>query len=87
MFTSLLLESFRPGETAVFNQLNLTPMQCLELIRRACTLLIDVYSGRKSSKDNLLRCEDYDGALESLSGRTIPIRCQLIVGPFSELGR
>ena len=77
----------RPGETAEFSQLNLNPDAVSQTDSQGLHVLIDVFSGRKSSKDNLLRCEVYDGALESLSGRTIPIRCQLIVEPFSELGR
>ena len=77
----------RPGETAIFNQLNLNPDAVSRTDSQGLHVLISVFSGRESSKDNLLRCEVYDGAIESLSGRTIPIRCQLIAEPFSELGR
>jgi len=41
-------------------------------------LLINVYSGRKSSEDNLLDCGFYQASLKSAQGTTIPINCKLI---------
>jgi hypothetical protein len=68
----------RPGETAVFDELNLNPDALARIDSQGRHILIDVYSGRRSSKDNLLDCEVYDGAFESIHGRTIVISCQLI---------
>jgi hypothetical protein len=66
-----------PGETATFNDLKLKS-DALARIDSGPSILINVYSGRKSSKDNLLDCEVYDGGFESIHGRTIDIPCQLI---------
>jgi hypothetical protein len=41
-------------------------------------LLINVYSGRKSSPNNLLDCGIYEGALKAVQGQSIPISCKLI---------
>jgi hypothetical protein len=41
-------------------------------------LLINVYSGRKSSPNNLLDCGIYEGALKAIQGQSIPISCKLI---------
>lgn len=67
-----------PGQTAVFKQLNLDPDALSRIDSQGPHILIDVFSGRKSSKDNLLDCEDYDDQFESLRGRTILIHCRLI---------
>ena len=74
-----------PGQTAVFNQLNLDPDAVSRIDSRGPHILIDVFSGRKSSKDNLLDCEDYDEQFESLRGRTILIHCRLIAEHFPRL--
>ncbi len=70
-----------PDETAMFNDLKLKP-DALARIDSGPSILIDVFSGRKSSKDNLLYCEVYDGSFESIHGRTIDIPCQLIEERF-----
>ncbi len=81
-------QEIRPGETAVFNQLNLNSDAMSRIDSQGPHILINVFSGRRSSKDNLLDCEDYyDGGLESLRGRTILIRCQLIAERFPRSGR
>jgi hypothetical protein len=41
-------------------------------------LLINVYSGRKSSPNNLLDCGIYEGSLAAIQGQSIPISCKLI---------
>jgi hypothetical protein len=41
-------------------------------------ILINVYSGRKSSPNNLLDCGIYEGSLAAVQGTTIPISCKLI---------
>lgn len=75
-------QEIHPGETAIFNELNLDPDALGRIDSRGPHILTNVYSGRKSSKDNLLDCEDYDGSFESIRGRTIVIRCQLIAERF-----
>jgi hypothetical protein len=75
-------QEIRPGETAVFNQLNLNSDAVSQIDSQGPHVLVFVFSGRRSSKDNLLYCDDYDGPLEPLRGRTILIRCQLIAEQF-----
>ena len=41
-------------------------------------VLINVASGRKSSPDNLLACDIYEGRLQKVQSRTVPIHCKLI---------
>jgi hypothetical protein len=41
-------------------------------------LLINVYSGRKSSPNNLLDCGIYEGPMQAVQGKSIPISCKLI---------
>jgi hypothetical protein len=41
-------------------------------------ILINVYSGRKSSPNNLLDCGIYEGPLAAIQGKSIPIACKLI---------
>jgi len=71
-----------PGQTAVFNQLNLDPDAVSRIDLQGPHILVDVFSGRKSSKDNLLSCEDFDEQFELLRGRTILIHCRLITEQF-----
>jgi hypothetical protein len=40
--------------------------------------LINVYSGRKSSPDNLLDCGIYEGPLKAVQSQSIPISCKII---------
>jgi hypothetical protein len=65
-----------PDQTARFDDVH------LKLNRRPgeTQLLINVVSGRKSSKDNLLQCGIYEGPLRDVRGTTIPIACRLIQG-------
>jgi hypothetical protein len=80
-------QEIRPGETAVFNQLNLNSDAVSRIDSQGPHILISVFSGRRSSKNSLLHCTLYDGALESLRGKTIVIRCQLIEEQFPQSGR
>jgi hypothetical protein len=75
-----------PGETATFNDLKLKPDALARIDSHGPSILISVYSGRKSSKDNLLDCEAYDGSFESIHGRRIDIPCQLIEERFPRHG-
>jgi hypothetical protein len=79
-------QEIRPGETAIFDQLILNPDAPARIDSQGPHILMDVYSGRRSSKDNLLDCDDYDGGFESIRGRTIVIRCQLIEERFPRSG-
>jgi len=71
-------QEIHPGETAIFDQLNLNPDALARIDSQGPHILMDVYSGRRSSKNNLLDCNVYDGSLDSVHGRTIEIFCQLI---------
>src|ERR1700719_1192820 len=68
----------QPSETATFEPINLRSDAFAQIDSRGPLIFIEVYSGRKSSKDNLLDCEDYEGSLESVLERTMVLRCQLI---------
>ena len=74
----IVKQEIDPGETAIFNELNLNPDALARIDSQGPHILISVYSGRRSAKDNLLRCEYYDGSFASIRARTIAIRCQLI---------
>ncbi|MFI5072171.1 MAG: hypothetical protein ACHP8A_14895 [Terriglobales bacterium] len=80
-------QEIRPGEIAIFDQLNLNPDALARIDSQGPNILMDVYSGRRSSKDNLLDCDGYDGGFESIRGRTVVIRCQLIEERFPRAGR
>jgi hypothetical protein len=80
-------QEIRPGETAVFNQLNLNSDAVSQIDSQGPHILFNVFSGRRSSKDNLLDCRYYEGGLESFRGGTILIPCQLIAEQFPESGR
>lgn len=41
-------------------------------------ILINVFSGRKSSPNNLLDCGIYEGSLAAIQGKSVPISCKLI---------
>jgi hypothetical protein len=41
-------------------------------------LLVNVVSGRRSSRDNLLSCDIYEGDLAPVASKAIPIKCRLI---------
>ncbi|MGO8757958.1 MAG: hypothetical protein ACLQG3_07525 [Terracidiphilus sp.] len=67
-----------PGATAAFDKIE--PGQALLkwLDSPGLQLLINVYSGRKSSPNNLLDCGIYEGPLQAVQGKSIPISCKLI---------
>jgi len=75
-----------PGETATFNDLKLKQDGLARIDSHGPSILISVFSGRKSSKDNLLSCEVYEGSFESTHGRTIDIPCRLIEEQFPRHG-
>ena len=70
-----------PGEVAQFRDVEL-PEGCIALtspyVQGEPELLINVFSGRKSSPNNLLNCDIYEGSLSDIQGRRIDISCGLI---------
>jgi hypothetical protein len=69
-----------PGENATFGVIKLKQDVFAQTDQQAPELVINVYSGRKSSDKNLLDCTFYQGGLKLVQGqgRSIPISCKLI---------
>ena len=67
-----------PGTTAAFDHIKLEPAMSKWFDSQGPQLLINVYSGRKSSPNNLLDCGIYEGPLAAVQGQSIPISCKLI---------
>jgi hypothetical protein len=67
-----------PGATATFSNVKPTPAMMKWVDSQGPQLLINVYSGRKSSPNNLLDCGLYEGSLAAIQGQNIPISCKLI---------
>ena len=66
-----------PGTTARFAHL-LANREALAWVEGPPAVLINVYSGRKASKDNLLDCGVYEGPLSTIADSVVPIDCKLI---------
>lgn len=67
-----------PGATATFDRIKLDPAMVKWFDSQGLQVLVNVYSGRKSSPNNLLDCGIYEGALKAIQGQSIPISCKLI---------
>jgi hypothetical protein len=67
-----------PGAIATFSNVKPTPAMMKWVDSQGPQLLINVYSGRKSSPNNLLDCGIYEGSIASVQGQSIPISCKLI---------
>lgn len=67
-----------PGAMATFDGVKPTPAMMKWVNSSGPQLLINVYSGRKSSPNNLLDCGIYEGSLVAVQGQSIPISCKLI---------
>jgi hypothetical protein len=67
-----------PGTVAKFGPVKLKQDALNQVDTKGPQLLINVYSGRKSSPNNLLDCGIYEDALAPIEGKTIPIACKLI---------
>jgi hypothetical protein len=67
-----------PGQTAQFGNALLDQNALEQTDKKEPQLLINVFSGRKSSKNNLLGCDLYEGSLEAVQHKSIPIACSLI---------
>lgn len=68
----------QPGQVAHFGEVKMKKDALAQIDVNGPQLLINVYSGRKSSKDNLLDCGIYEGALKPVEGTTIAVACKLI---------
>ena len=66
-----------PGSTARFSKLQANK-EALAWVQGAPGVLINVYSGRKASKDNVLDCGIYEGPLSTIADSVVPITCKLI---------
>ena len=58
-------------ETATFEQINLHPEALAQNDYQGSRIFIEVFSRRKSSRDNLLDCEHYELDIASVSARTV----------------
>lgn len=67
-----------PSAAAVFNNVKPTQAMMKWVDSSGPQLLINVYSGRKSSPNNLLDCGLYEGSLQAVQGQSIQIACKLI---------
>lgn len=67
-----------PGAEVVFTPFKLDKKTLDYLDAQGPQLLINVYSGRKSSQFNLLDCGLYEGSLAKLANQTLQISCKLI---------
>jgi hypothetical protein len=67
-----------PGGIAKFGPVKLKRDALNQVDTKGPQLLINVYSGRKSSPNNLLDCGIYEDALALIEGKTIAITCKLI---------
>ena len=69
------LTEIRPGDLANIPTLALNRNN-LQYVAGETKLLVNVVSGRRSSRDNLLDCDFYEGSLAR--SHAIPIKCKLI---------
>jgi len=70
-----------PGESASFGDVALLKDHLEQTDGQDPELLINVFSGRKSSENNLLDCGIYQGGLHALQGHATDISCKLIGEP------
>jgi hypothetical protein len=66
------------GATATFDHVKLNKPMMKWMDSQGPQVLINVYSGRKSSPNNLLDCGIYEGPLQAIQGQSTPISCKLI---------
>jgi hypothetical protein len=71
-------EEAKPGESLKFGAIKLNRSALAVVDEEGPQLLLNVVSGRRSSKDNLLDCGIFEGSLKSVQGTVIPINCKLI---------
>ena len=68
----------KPGESLKFGKIKLDQSAMPLIDEQGPQLLINVASGRRAYKDNILACDIYEGPLLPVQGKTIPITCKLI---------
>jgi len=66
------------GKVAFFRQITLDADALAHIDDQGVLLLINVFPGRKSSKNNLLSCDIYEGPIKIIEGKNIDISCHLI---------
>jgi hypothetical protein len=71
-------QEIAPRAIATFSSVKPTQAMMKWVDSSGPQLLINVYSGRKSSPNNLLDCGIYEGSLAAIQGQSIPISCKLI---------
>jgi hypothetical protein len=69
---------FSPGDSARFSTVKIKSDVFSQTDGANPQININVFSGRKSSPDNLLDCGTYEGALKDLQGKTTTINCKVI---------
>jgi hypothetical protein len=67
-----------PDKDAAFGDFQLKKDALQQVDSRGPQLLINVFSGRKSSPNNLLDCGIYEGLLKSAREANIKVACKLI---------
>jgi hypothetical protein len=77
--TDQIREEIALGEVALFKNVELKK-DCVSppVETHESELLINVFSGRKSSPQNLLDCDIYQGSLKDIQGRRLNLSCSLI---------
>jgi len=73
-----LVVEVAPGQRLTTADVKLDRKALEQTDKQSPELLINVYSGRKSSENNLLDCGFYQATLRNAQGATIPINCKLI---------
>jgi hypothetical protein len=68
------------GRTAGFAGIKFSKALYDSLGDKNITLLINIYSGRRASKDNLLNCDILEDKMSNLKGRKFTIKGKLIYG-------
>ncbi len=71
-------EEIAPGANAKFGVIHVKAEALAQTDGNGPQLLINVYSGRRSSHNNLLVCVIYQGALKAIADKHIPIACKCI---------
>jgi hypothetical protein len=71
-------QEIAPGAVARFGTVKINQAMLKWVDSSGPQLLVNVYSGRKSSPNNLLDCGIYEGSLAAVQGQSIPISCKLI---------
>ena len=68
----------KPGESLKFGAIKLDQSAIGVIDEQGPQLLLNVVSGRRSSENNLLLCDIFEGSLKSVQRTVISITCKLI---------